>query len=409
MTVDAEVIVVGGGPGGSAAAREIAALGKRVMLLDRERFPRDKPCGGGLSVKSVALLPFDISHLVEHVATGVIVGDPVAGSATQEAGEPVLFLTQRRRLDAFLLDQARAAGVDVREGQRVTHVLRREDGAFGVTVRLDDDSLDNRGPDRDRHEIVYTSYVVVGADGANGVVGQSLGFTPATEHGVALEGNLPCPDGIPEWLRGHVLVSFAMLAGGYGWLFPKGDHINVGVGGLEAAGPELRDELARFCTLFGWDIERLEDLRGHRLPLWGPGRRVASGGAALVGDAAGLVEALLGEGMYSALASAHLLAPVVAQYLDGAAGDLEAYQRALDRELAPSLQRAARIAAILHAWPRPLLRVLLRSQRVWWLVAKMMDSGAGDHSGAVTTWLADVVLRPLAWLARRRGPVSGRA
>lgn len=404
MTVDAEVIVVGGGPGGSAAAREIAMLGKRVMLLDRERFPRDKPCGGGLSVKSVALLPFDISHLVEHIATGVVVGDPVAGTVTQEAGEPILFLTQRRRLDAFLLDQARAAGVDVREGQRVTHVRRREDGAFEVTVNLDDVSPGDQDSD-----IVYTSYVVVGADGANGVVSRALGFASPAEHGVALEGNLPCPDGTPGWLRGRVLVSFAMLAGGYGWLFPKGDHINVGVGGLEDAGPELRDELARFCTLFGWDINSLQDLRGHRLPLWGPGRRVASGGAALVGDAAGLVEALLGEGIYSALASAHLLAPVVARYLDGGAGDLEAYQHALDRELAPSLQRAARIAAILHAWPRPLLRVLMRSQHVWWLMARMMDSGAGDHSGAVTTWLADAVLRPLAWLARRRGPTPGRA
>ncbi|MDP2328267.1 MAG: NAD(P)/FAD-dependent oxidoreductase, partial [Dehalococcoidia bacterium] len=299
---------------------------------------------------------------------------------------------------------ARAAGVDVREGQRVTHVRRREDGAFEVTVNLDDVSPGDQDSD-----IVYTSYVVVGADGANGVVSRALGFASPAEHGVALEGNLPCPDGTPGWLRGRVLVSFAMLAGGYGWLFPKGDHINVGVGGLEDAGPELRDELARFCTLFGWDINSLQDLRGHRLPLWGPGRRVASGGAALVGDAAGLVEALLGEGIYSALASAHLLAPVVARYLDGGAGDLEAYQHALDRELAPSLQRAARIAAILHAWPRPLLRVLMRSQHVWWLMARMMDSGAGDHSGAVTTWLADAVLRPLAWLARRRGPTPGRA
>ena len=398
MTVDAEVIVVGGGPGGSAAAREIAGLGRRVMLLDREHFPRDKPCGGGLSVKSVALLPFDISHLVEHVATGVIVGDPITGSATQEAGEAILFLTQRRRLDTFLLDQARAAGVDVREGQRVTHVRPREDGAFEVTASLDDGDKD----------IVYTSYVVVGADGANGVVGQSLGFAPPAEYGVALEGNLPCPGGIPEWLHGHVLVSFAMLAGGYGWLFPKGDHVNVGVGGREDAGPELRDELARFCALFGWDIEALEDLRGHRLPLWGPGRRFASGGAALVGDAAGLVETLLGEGIYSALASAHLLAPVVARYLDGADENLEAYQRALDGELAPSLQRAARIAAILHAWPRPLLRVVVGSRRIWWLMARVMDSGAGNHSGAVTNWVADAVLRPLAWLARRRGARSGR-
>ncbi|MDO9445929.1 MAG: geranylgeranyl reductase family protein [Dehalococcoidia bacterium] len=403
MTVDAEVIVVGGGPGGSAVAREIAAVGKRVMLLDREHFPRDKACGGGLSVKSVGLLPFDISHLVEHVATGVIVGDPIAGSATQEAGEAILFLTQRRRLDAFLLDQARAAGVDVREGQRVTHVQRREDGAFEITARLDDGSTD------DGEVTVYTSYVVVGADGANGVVGRSLDFAPPAEYGVALEGNLPCPNGIPEWLRGRVLVSFAMLPGGYGWLFPKGDHVNVGVGGLEDAGPELRDELARFCTLFGWDIEALDDLRGHRLPLWGPGCRVASGGAALVGDAAGLVEALLGEGIYSALASAHLLAPVVARYLDGATGDLEAYQRALDRELAPSLQRAARIAAILHAWPRTLLRVMVRSRRIWWLMARVLDSGTGGHSGAVTTWLADAVLRPVVWLARRRGPKSGRA
>lgn len=390
--MDADVIVVGGGPAGSTAAREIASRGHRVLLLDRADFPRDKVCGGGVSMKTAALLPFDLSPVTERIATGVVLGDPSSGMVTRDTDGPILYLTQRRHFDALLLDGARDAGVDVREGEHVQAVRRQDDGTYEVHARNGETAT------------TYRARVVVGADGANSVVARALGFSPAEDRGVALEGDLPCPDGIPEWLASRVLISFATVPGGYGWLFPKGDHINVGVGGLAEAAPGLRAELARFTGLFGWDVEDLQDVRGHHLPLWQQGQRVASGGAALVGDAAGLVEPLLGEGIHGAVTSAVLLAPVVDRFLTGRVRDLEEYQQALERELVPALDRAAAVAAILHAWPRPLLWVARRSERAWWLAARVMQLSDGARAGSIARAAVGIVLRPLAHAARRRGP-----
>lgn len=393
--MDADVIVVGGGPAGSTAAREIASRGHRVLLLDRADFPRDKACGGGVSMKTAALLPLDLSPVTERIATGVILGDPSTRMIPRDHDQPILYLTQRRRLDALLLDAAREAGVDIREGQHVQAVRRDAEGTYEVVARRDDTLT------------TYRARVVVGADGANSVVARDLGFGPPEERGVALEGNLPCPNGVPPWLEHRVLISFATVPGGYGWLFPKGDHVNVGVGGLVEAGPGLRTELARFTGLFGWDVEELRDVRGHPLPLWGRGRRVASGGAALIGDAAGLVEPLLGEGIHGAVVSAILLAEVADRFLAGRSSDLHEYQQALEREFVPTLERAAAAATILHAWPRPLLWMAGRSQRAWRLAARLMQPSDGDRkggAGSIARAVAWLVLPPLAWVARRRGP-----
>lgn len=387
----AEVIVVGGGPAGSTAAREIASRGHQVLLLDRDQFPRDKACGGGVSEKCAALLPFDLSPVIERVATGAILGDPASGMVTRSAGGPLLYLTQRRRLDAFLLDRARDAGVEIREEHQVRSVVSRSDGTYEVTARAEGEA-----------EVTHTARVVVGADGANGIVARIFGLAQPRERGVALEGNLPCPDGIPTWLEGQILISFATVPGGYGWLFPKGDHINIGVGGLGGAGPALRPELERFAGLFGWDVEDLRDVRGHHLPLWCRDRKLVSGGVAVVGDAAGLVEALLGEGIYSAVASAGLLAPVVDRFLAGETDCLDEYQQSVDREVAPTLERFGQLAAILHAWPRPVLWMTMRSELPWRLAAMLMRSERRG-TGHLLRNVSQLVLRPFAWAARRRG------
>ena len=116
-------------------------------------------------------------------------------------------MTQRRRLDAFLLDAAREQGAEVREGAQVTH-----DGEIrvgGEAVAAD---------------------VVVGADGANGTTAKALSLDTRIVHGVALEGNAPYGDLPSGHYRGRAIVEFADIPGGYGWVFPKGDHVNVGVG-----------------------------------------------------------------------------------------------------------------------------------------------------------------------------------
>ena len=382
-----DAIVVGAGPAGSTAAREIAARGRSVLLLDRTRFPRDKPCGGGVTVRCAALLPFSIEPVVEHVVTGALLDDTRGSMVEREAGRPLTYMTQRRRLDAFLVERAQEMGVEFRDGQAVREIIEAPDGTFRVRVANGD---------------VHTSRVLIGADGANGVVGTVLGFAHAAEQAVALEGNLPCPDGIPAFLQGRVALSLGLLPGGYGWLFPKGDHINVGVGGWKAAsGAVLRTTLDAYTRSWGWTPEALVGVRGHHLPMQRAGSIVAVRGVALVGDAAGLVDPLSGEGITAAVASGLAVAPAAADYLVGAARDLSGYQCTLERELLPDLVASRGLMEVFHAWPRPITWAAMHSDRVWRAMAGLVR-GERTYDGIVSrTGPLAPTLAPLAAVARR--------
>ncbi|MFA7297842.1 MAG: FAD-dependent oxidoreductase, partial [Dehalococcoidia bacterium] len=147
-----DAIVVGAGPAGSTAAREIASRGHSVLLLDRAKFPRDKPCGGGVTVRCANLLPFDLSPVVEHVVTGAVMGGPRGRQVTRDAGRTLSYMTQRRRLDAFLVEHAQRAGAEFRDGHPVRSVIEDNTGTFTVRVGRTDAGAD-----------VHTSRVLIGA------------------------------------------------------------------------------------------------------------------------------------------------------------------------------------------------------------------------------------------------------
>src|SRR6476619_7018480 len=284
-----DVAVIGAGPAGSVTAIHLARGGARVLLVDKATFPRDKPCGGGLTLRAVRQLPVDPGPVVEHEVDRMTfrLGWHSRFDRTGKRG-PFVLMTQRRRLDAYLAEQAVAAGAEFRDG---------------VKVSLDD----------------LEAEVIVGADGANGTTAKALGLGGPITHGVAFEGNAPYDDRY----RGLAVIELGTIPGGYGWIFPKGDHINVGVGGWESEGPRLRDHLAALCERHAIDVDSLESVRGHRLPMRRPGDRARSGRVLLVGDAAGLVDPLSGDGMYEAFVSARLAAESVLR------GDLDGYEPAL--------------------------------------------------------------------------------
>jgi geranylgeranyl reductase family protein len=307
--------VVGAGPAGSAAAYHLASRGASVLLLDRQRFPRDKPCGGGVTIRAARRLPFALGPVVEDVVDRV---ELRLGSRVHDrvSAKPLVLMTQRRRLDAFLADAAVRAGAEFRDGVRVSQVAV---DAGGVTV----DGV--------------RAAALIGADGANGVVARSLGLCPEPMYGVALEGNLPLDETTPERYRGRVVFDLGTLHGGYGWVFAKGDHVNLGVGGRGSEGPYLRAYLARFCTAHGTRADRLRDVRGYRLPVARPGVPLARGRALVCGDAAGLVDPLSGDGIYEAFVSAEYAADAVGDLLAGRAAGLEPYEERVRARLARTL------------------------------------------------------------------------
>ena len=309
-----DVLVVGAGPAGSAAAIHLARSGASVLLVDRARFPRDKPCGGGLTGRALKHLPCTIDPVVEHVVDRMVVRVAYGSKLGRRSDAPLIEMTQRRRLDLHLAEQAAGAGADFRDGVAV--------GA----IELDDEGVGARVG----NTAVRASFLV-GADGANGVVAKAAGLGDGIVRGVALEGNVRWR-GLPRELYDRTAwVELGVVPGGYGWVFPKGDHANLGVGGWMTEGPNLRGQLDRLARAHDVDPAALESVRGHRLPMRELGSPAARGRVLLVGDAAGLVDPLSGDGMYEAFVSARLATAAI----------LEARPETYDGALSEALDRHA--------------------------------------------------------------------
>ena len=372
-----DAIVVGGGPAGSTTAYRLAEQGASVLLADKATFPRDKPCGGGMTMRAVRQCPVDPTPVVEEWIDEVELRFRYGPAVVHRTNEPVVWMTQRCRLDAFLLDAARERGVDVREGVKVA-IEPGNTIVLGSGERVTADAL-------------------VGADGANGITAKAVGLGEGIVYGVAYEGNARYPVLPQERYARRLVLELADIPGGYAWVFPKGDHANVGVGGWQTEGPKLREHLKRACEAHGIEVDELDSLRGHRLPLRGSGTRIAGERSLLVGDAAGLIDPVSGDGMYECFVSSRLAASAVLDLLAGRSSTLQGYEAAVDSELAPLHRASWKLKKALDRWPRASWQVA-RSKLLWVSIRGMLDGELPDPSKQ--RGLARVPLRALAILGR---------
>jgi geranylgeranyl reductase family protein len=372
-TMRYDAIVVGAGPAGSTTAREAAARGLSVLVLEKATFPRDKPCGGGVNVRTQRLLPFALGSVAERPIRGMRISLRGQDAFARSFAEPISHLTQRRRLDAFLAERAMAAGATLREGVTVKEVERE---AAGVVVRTGEGTYEGR--------------TLVAADGANGRTAGLAGLAGARWLIVALEGNVTPRGEFPLAWADRLGLDIGDDPGGYGWLFPKGDHLNVGVGVWQPLGPSLRQRLARVTQFYGFEPEELWGVRGHHLPVRQPGAPLAEGNALLVGDAAGLLDPFTGEGIYAAVWSGQVAARHLGEYLSGAAVDLDGYRREVEETLGTELRLAGRVRDVFHLSPGLYVTLIGRAPLAWRFGCRMMQ---GD--------------RTYEDLARKLGPLAG--
>lgn len=318
MESSTDVLVVGAGPAGSSAATWAARAGLDVTLVDAETFPRDKPCGDGLTPRAIAELNgLGLSSWLSGRARnyglraagfGQELYLPWPGGSLPRHGGAA----PRIELDAAIRSVALDAGVTAVEGARATSVTYSGDRVSAVTFRT-----------ADGEQTISCERLIV-ADGARSQLGRMLGreWHKSTAYGVAARAYVKSHRSDDPWISSHLELRGAEneLLSGYGWVFPLGDgEVNIGVGTLAtSANPadlNLRALISQYTELRRDDWELEGDLRATwsaLLPMGGAVSGVAGPNWMLVGDAAGCVNPLNGEGIDYGLETGHLAASVLA-------------------------------------------------------------------------------------------------
>ncbi len=408
-----DVIVAGAGPAGSSTAWRLASAGARVLVCDKAVFPRDKPCGDGLTpraVKAVADLGLDAelkrSNRVDRLRV-------FGAGRTLEFGWPVSesfpdhgYVMARTDLDEMLLRHAQAAGAEVREGAEVRAPVVDGGIVTGAVIKQD-------GSERE-----VRAGAVVAADGASSRVARALGMTRLDSRpiGLAMRAHFEAARPVDD---DGVIESFlelrddGVLLPGYGWVFPMGEgRINVGVGLLstyrgwrEVNTAHLMDAFLRGLPR-SWELPGIEELRrrgqlkGWRLPMgfavWPPWRP----GALAVGDAAGVVNPFNGEGISEAVESGVAGAETLLAALDGpGATDLSDYEARLDALWGPYYRLGRTFVRLVGKPPvmRAATQLGMRVPPLMSFVFKLMANLYREQGGTA----GDATMRALVGLSSR--------
>lgn len=309
MTKMYDSIIVGAGPAGATAAFFLGAAGQRVLVLDKATLPRYKPCGGGISVASLKQFPFSFDPVIEARVESVAYAlhDQIV---TTPLPPGTILMVMRDRFDAHILAHANA---EVRQGTAIHAVIEQPDRVIIET----------------RDGASCAARFLIGADGANSVVAREVGLWHGRVLVAAIEAEVSAPpDVMRQWCT-MPLFAFGELAQGYLWIFPKADHLSVGIAGLHPKPGELQATLARVMARYGVSVEGAK-LYGHPLPIYTSRQPIATRRTLLVGDAAGLVDPLTGEGIRFAIKSGKLAAQALL------AGRPEVYQKLVQRHIGRS-------------------------------------------------------------------------
>ena len=335
-----DVAVVGAGPAGAAAARAAVERGARTLLLEREQLPRYKRCGGGLIGVSQAALReagVDVTGLSRDVVGRLTFTSGGGNGYTRETA-PFLPMVLRSELDAALVDVAVAAGAQVRTGMTVTGYAQDDDGVVLTTSGGD-----------------VRARAVVAADGSGSRAAAHVGVV-CEQVDLGMEAELPTPPG-GDW-AGRVLLDWGPVPGSYGWVFPKGDRLTVGVIGRRERGGEVRAWFAAFVASLGLDLADGEHVGGHLTRVRAPSSPLRRGLVLVAGDAAGLLEPWTREGISFALRSGALAGAA-------AVTDVTTYEADIDRVLGAEMAAGRRALAAFAKHPRAVHEVLRRGPGMW--------------------------------------------
>jgi geranylgeranyl reductase family protein len=339
MQVDADVLVIGGGPAGGSAAYFLGQAGYRVLVLEKEQLPRYKVCAGGVPGSVLEEFPFSFAPVVEQWVQRMTF---IHGRAqtTHRMPEDSLAMVMRDRFDQYILEQSRA---EVLDSSQVMELTQDQDG---VSVHV-----------AGRSRPIRALYAI-GADGPNSRVARSIGLRRSRSMGAAMEAEVDPDPAVVQSFQGRVLVELGKVDFGYVWIFPKASHLSVGIGSMTKGAHSLPQHFISSMDTMGINL-RSAKLKGHPLPIYIKPEPVHKGRVLLTGDAAGLIDPLTGEGIRHAIESGRMAAEAILH------NRIEDYTRRIQCNIGRDMSWAARLAWVLYTWPGPCFHWLVRHRHVF--------------------------------------------
>lgn len=325
-----DVIVVGAGPAGASAAYELAQRGVQVLMLERAKLPRYKPCGGAIPLNFFRSLPPRAQATLEAVMqSGSFLGPHrrVFGPITTISVAAVM----RDRFDYEFTMAAVDEGAELIDANRVTGIEEQPDQVLVKTS----------------HGVLAGRFLIC-ADGAAGISRKALHLGSQDPPGVGLEVEIR-PGAAAPLKRGEFVVHATLIRDGYSWVFAKGEIHSVGIASFGRDRKRVKEKLSEWVNACGYRLEG-EVIHGHPIPVWRGRARLSTRRSLVVGDAASAVDPLGGEGIRYAIISGRIAAEFVSRALETET-ICATYTEAMHQAIHADFVHARWLAALFYRFP----------------------------------------------------------
>ena len=350
-----DCIIVGAGPAGSSSAYHLAKKGHSVLVLDKANFPRKKSCGGGVSPAVAEWFDFDFSPVVQNKVSQVKYTFNMKDPAEVELqGVAPMWMVQRDKFDNLLIEQAVGQGAAFKAGVEVQGV-KLEGETWQVTTSAGQ----------------FEGKYLIAADGANSTLAKLLGFVEAKQ---TVAASLQVPGELSDRRKVTAFFDFGSLKNGFMWCFPKADGYSFSaayVRNPKGKADELKKQLYKYAELFGTDPSQGEYIE-HPLNLWESNRPLHSDRALLVGEAAGMVDPLIGEGIRPALYTGVQAATAIDKAISGDANALAGYSETVNQEWGVNLSKADFLAGLFFKAPKIAYKMGVKRPAAGLLMGKIL-------------------------------------